>query len=250
MTYATTITLDRRSAPLFPAFASAGTLYLPAYPNAVLVFDEAKAQIVDRIPLETGTPMSIRLSPDHKKIYVTTIDHNGIEVIDVATRKVINHFVLNTPDKAVSAFQRHAGSGRQAVLRGDQRKSPSFRTLRGGQAEIHGDRSGAAEDRQDRGYHQGRRSLRTKATTGWARLRFRPTASICTSSARRSRFCRLAISKWSITSIWRSRTPGMENVHFGGDLDLINSARRAHGDVHFGPIPWFTIACLGWRASI
>src|SRR5580698_11289921 len=84
---------------LFAAAASAGTLYLPAYPAAVLVFDESKGQIVDRIPLETGTPMSIRLAPDHKKIYVTTIDHNGIEVIDVATRKVINHFELNTPTK-------------------------------------------------------------------------------------------------------------------------------------------------------
>src|SRR6202034_1518846 len=80
----------------FGAVASAGTLYLPAYPAAVLVFDEAKGQIVGRIPLETGTPMSVRLAPDHKKIYVTTIDHNGIEVIDVASRKVINHFVLNT----------------------------------------------------------------------------------------------------------------------------------------------------------
>src|SRR5260370_13263764 len=79
--------------------ANAGTLYLPAYPAAVLVFDEAKGQIVDRIPLVTGTPMAIRLSPDRKLIYVTTIDHNGIEVIDVATRKVINHFVLNTSTK-------------------------------------------------------------------------------------------------------------------------------------------------------
>src|ERR1700729_407469 len=84
---------------VFAAAASAGTLYLPAYPAAVLVFDESKGQVVDRIPLETGTPMSMRLAPDHKKIYVTTIDHNGIEVIDVATRKVINHFVLNTPTK-------------------------------------------------------------------------------------------------------------------------------------------------------
>src|SRR6202042_2022844 len=81
---------------LSAAVASAGTLYLPAYPAAVLVFDEGKGQIVDRIPLQTGTPMSIRLAPDHKKIYVTTIDHNGIEVIDVATRKVINDFVLNS----------------------------------------------------------------------------------------------------------------------------------------------------------
>ncbi|MGA3202187.1 MAG: hypothetical protein ABSF12_06795 [Bryobacteraceae bacterium] len=84
---------------LCAAVTSAGTLFLPAYPDAVLVFDESKGQIVDRIPLATGTPMSMRLSPDHKKIYVTTIDHNGIEVIDVAARKVINHFVLNTETK-------------------------------------------------------------------------------------------------------------------------------------------------------
>lgn len=79
--------------------AMAGTLYLPAYPATVLLFDESKGEIIDRIPLVTGTPMSIRLSPDRKLIYVTTIDHNGIEVIDVASRKVINHFVLNTSTK-------------------------------------------------------------------------------------------------------------------------------------------------------
>ena len=84
---------------LLAAAATAGTLYLPAYPAAVLVFDESRGRIVDRISLATGTPMSVRLAPDHKKIYVTTIDHNGIEVIDVATRKVINHFVLNTETK-------------------------------------------------------------------------------------------------------------------------------------------------------
>ena len=64
--------------------------------------------------------MSIRLSPDHKKIYVTTIDHNGIEVIDVATRKVINHFELNTPTKQYRIFNGVAGSAGQAVLRGHE----------------------------------------------------------------------------------------------------------------------------------
>jgi DNA-binding beta-propeller fold protein YncE len=84
---------------IFTVVASAGTLYLPAYPASILVFDESKGQVIDRIPLETGTPLSMRLAPDRKKIYVTTIDHNGIEVIDVATHKVVNHFVLNTPTK-------------------------------------------------------------------------------------------------------------------------------------------------------
>ncbi|HVN02967.1 MAG TPA: hypothetical protein VMT86_01050 [Bryobacteraceae bacterium] len=78
------------------AIAGAGTLFLPAYPNSVLVFDESQGRIVDRIPLVTGAPASMHIGPDHKRIYVTTIDHNGIEVIDVATRKVIDHFVLNT----------------------------------------------------------------------------------------------------------------------------------------------------------
>ena len=71
-------------------------MFLPAYPDGILIFDESKGQIVDRIALSTGTPMSMRLAQDHKKIYVTTIDHNGVEVIDVASRKVINRFVLNT----------------------------------------------------------------------------------------------------------------------------------------------------------
>ncbi len=81
------------------AVAHAATIFLGAYPNSILAFDEAKGQIVDRIPLTTGLPTSMRLSEDRKKIYVTTNDHSGIEVIDVATRKVINHFELNTGTK-------------------------------------------------------------------------------------------------------------------------------------------------------
>jgi DNA-binding beta-propeller fold protein YncE len=79
--------------------AQAGTIYLGAYPSALLIFDEAKGAITGRIPLSTGLPTSIRLSMDKKTIYVTTNDHSGIEVIDVATRKVTNHFVLNSETK-------------------------------------------------------------------------------------------------------------------------------------------------------
>jgi hypothetical protein len=79
--------------------AQAATLFISAYPNVILVFDEAKGQVVDRIPLSTGLPTGMRLSFDRKKIYVITNDHSGVETIDVATHKVINHFVLNTADK-------------------------------------------------------------------------------------------------------------------------------------------------------
>ena len=82
---------------LFCAAAPGATLFLGAYPDSVIVFDEGKGQVVDKIPLTTGLPTSMRLSMDRKKIYVTTNDHSGIEVIDVATHKVTNQFVLNTP---------------------------------------------------------------------------------------------------------------------------------------------------------
>ena len=84
---------------VFCALARGATLFLGAYPNSILVFDEAKGQVIDRIPLSTGLPTAMKLSDDKKRIYVTTNDHSGIEVIDVATRHVINHFALNTATK-------------------------------------------------------------------------------------------------------------------------------------------------------
>lgn len=79
--------------------AHAATLYMGAYPSSILIFDEAQGKVIDRIPLVTGLPTSMKLSLDKKTIFVTTNDNSGIEVIDVATRKVTNHFVLNTPTK-------------------------------------------------------------------------------------------------------------------------------------------------------
>src|SRR5271166_2223783 len=76
-----------------------GTIFLGGYPDSILVVDEAQGKVVDKIHLETGLPMSLRLSDDKKKIFVTTNDHSGVEVIDVASRKVLSHFVLNTATK-------------------------------------------------------------------------------------------------------------------------------------------------------
>src|SRR5436189_218919 len=84
---------------LFTSIGQSATLFMGAYPDSIIVFDETKGQIVDRIRLSTGLPTSMRLSQDRKKIYVTTNDHSGVEVLDAATHKVINHFVLNTPTK-------------------------------------------------------------------------------------------------------------------------------------------------------
>jgi len=80
---------------LSAALCRGGTLFCGAYPDLVLVIDEAQGKVVDKIKLVTGLPRSLRLSPDKKTIFVSTNDHNGFEVIDVATRKVTKHFVLD-----------------------------------------------------------------------------------------------------------------------------------------------------------
>jgi hypothetical protein len=79
--------------------AHSATLFMGAYPNSLLVVSEANGSILQRIPLESGLPVSMRLSNDKKLIYVVTNTRSGIEVIDVATRKSINSFSLNTPNK-------------------------------------------------------------------------------------------------------------------------------------------------------
>src|SRR5580658_3711702 len=75
------------------AIASGGTIYAGGYPNLVLVIDEAQGKVTDRIPLTTGLPRGLRLSYDRKSIIVSTNDHNGFEVLDLATRKITSHFV-------------------------------------------------------------------------------------------------------------------------------------------------------------
>ncbi|MFM2370574.1 MAG: hypothetical protein RIS85_296 [Pseudomonadota bacterium] len=76
--------------------AQGSTLFMGSYPDKMLIVDEATGAVKDRITLASGLPTSMRLSNDSKKIYVTTITTSGIEVIDTATKKVVNSFSLNT----------------------------------------------------------------------------------------------------------------------------------------------------------
>jgi DNA-binding beta-propeller fold protein YncE len=92
----------RLLALVFAAAASGqGTLYLGGWQKQLMVVDEAQQKVVDRIQLSTGTPHGLQVSRDRKTVYVWTIDHNGIEVIDAATRKVTNSFVLDEGSKKV-----------------------------------------------------------------------------------------------------------------------------------------------------
>jgi DNA-binding beta-propeller fold protein YncE len=204
------------------ANASAGTLYLPAYPASVLVFDEAKGQIVDRIPLLTGTPMSIRLSPDHKLIYVTTIDHNGIEVIDVATRKVVNHFVLNTPTKQYRIFNGAAdpqGKLFYAVTKEITKFPEHYEVAKPKYTLVDLQQQKIVKTfeipKEEEPANQGDYEFGAIDVSPDGKLLYQFGEKITI----------LQASDFQVLDhidLSRPDAPGMENVHFGGDLDLIN----------------------------
>jgi hypothetical protein len=75
-------------------------MYLGTWPDKILIIDEAKQQIIDKIKLETGAPLQIVLSQDKKKLFILTTKM-GIEIVDLATRRVTSHFELNEGNRRV-----------------------------------------------------------------------------------------------------------------------------------------------------
>ena len=77
--------------PQNPPASTGNLMYVGTLSKNILVVDEAQEKVVDQIPLHTGTPNGLTLSYDKKKIYVSTWQ-DGIEVLDLASRKVTQHF--------------------------------------------------------------------------------------------------------------------------------------------------------------
>lgn len=85
------------AAPAYAQQSSQSTgalMYIGTWPDKIVIIDEARQQAIDQIKLETGAPFQLVLSQDHKKLFVLTTKM-GIEIVDLATRKVTSHFDLN-----------------------------------------------------------------------------------------------------------------------------------------------------------
>ncbi|HKX00762.1 MAG TPA: hypothetical protein VJN43_23675 [Bryobacteraceae bacterium] len=95
--------------------AAQGLLYIGVWPKQILVIDEAQQKVIDRIDMLAGTPRHIEISNDRKKLFVSSMEHNGIDVVDLATRKVINHFVLDEGNRKVR-FRGFVSDPRDKVL--------------------------------------------------------------------------------------------------------------------------------------
>ena len=200
--------------------------------------------------LVTGLPRSLRLSPDHKTIYVSTNDHNGIEVIDVATRKVTNHFVLNTPPTAIrmnSGAPDPAGKLLYASTTEITKEADHFDDR---QAQVHHHRSGAAEDRQDGGRAPNAPAGAAGAAGGGG-FEVSPDGKYLYQFGQQVTV--LNAADFSVVEKIDLELPGglpMENIGLGGMQRSAERTRPARLASSISPIPSCTIASLGWRASI
>src|SRR5262249_35012277 len=82
--------------PLFGAddklIGGNGTLYLGGRPNRIFLIDEATEKVIGEIKTKTGSPTQLTLSQDKKRFYASNMSFEDIEIIDIASRQVIDNF--------------------------------------------------------------------------------------------------------------------------------------------------------------
>lgn len=75
--------------------AGNGTLYVGGWPNRIMIIDEATEKVTGEITLKTGAPRRMELSRDRTRFYTVTTMGEDAEVIDVASRQVVDQFRLS-----------------------------------------------------------------------------------------------------------------------------------------------------------
>ena len=84
--------------------AGNGKLYLGGRPDRIFVIDEATDKVVDEIHCKTGTPSDMQLSEDRKRFYLVNVAYEDLEIVDIASRKVIDTFRLSEGKKKIRVF--------------------------------------------------------------------------------------------------------------------------------------------------
>jgi hypothetical protein len=81
--------------------AGNGTLFIGGWPNKIFVIDEATEKVTGAIEVTTGDPTRMILSKDRARFYLVNALAESVEIIDIATRKSVDHFTLSEGSKKV-----------------------------------------------------------------------------------------------------------------------------------------------------
>jgi hypothetical protein len=81
--------------------AGNGTLIIGTYPKQFWIIDEASEKIIGTIPMQSGIPRRTSLSFDRKRFYTVEAGMEKVEILDIASRKTLDTFVLSEGNKKV-----------------------------------------------------------------------------------------------------------------------------------------------------
>jgi DNA-binding beta-propeller fold protein YncE len=97
--------------------AQTATWYIATYTHDVLVWDEASEEIVDRIEMNNFIPTRILVNEDQTRLYVQEASAQRIEIVDLASREVVDELTLSHDSVSVriDGFAPHP-SGDRAVI--------------------------------------------------------------------------------------------------------------------------------------
>jgi len=81
-----------------------GTLYLGGRPNHIAIIDEATEKQIGEIALKNGAPSGIDISQDKTRFYCVDMSFENVEIVDIASRQVIDTFRLSEGNKKARIF--------------------------------------------------------------------------------------------------------------------------------------------------
>jgi len=91
----------QKIAPAEKLTGGKGTLYLGVFRDRILIIDESTEKVTGEMRTRTGIPRRMSLGQDRKRFYVLSADQEDMEVVDIASRQVIDTFKLSEGVKKI-----------------------------------------------------------------------------------------------------------------------------------------------------
>lgn len=100
------------------ASAQTATWFISTYTDEMLVWDEASEQIIDRVQMNRIIPNDVQLNETKTRIYVGDGSAEYIQIVDVASREVIDEITLSEGDVTfrIGGFAPHPSEPKAVVF--------------------------------------------------------------------------------------------------------------------------------------
>jgi hypothetical protein len=92
-----------------------GTIFMGSYSGHITAVEEATEK-VSKIPLKTGAPFVVRLSPDRTRFYVESANQEHFEIVDVKKRQSLDSFTLSDARRHVRPLAFEADPQHKSIM--------------------------------------------------------------------------------------------------------------------------------------